>query len=66
MKIKLNEETYEVESDTTLGTFIKSLDIQLQGIAVAIDYEVIPKDQWDNILLKEDTRIIMIQAVSGG
>jgi sulfur carrier protein len=66
MKVKLNDAFYEVAQGATLRTFIESLDIQLQGIALAVDYEVIPKVRWDEILLKDNMELVMIHAVSGG
>lgn len=66
MVVKLNDKSYEVTQDTTLDMFIRSLDIQLQGVAIAIDYEVIPKNQWKGIKLKDGMELMMIQAVSGG
>lgn len=66
MVVKLNDKSYEVTQDTTLDMFIRSLDIQLQGVAIAIDYEVIQKNQWTSIKLKDGMELMMIQAVSGG
>lgn len=64
--IKLNDKTYEVPAGTTLDKFIEHLDIKLQGIAIALDYEVIPRTQWNETLLKDGMELMMIQAVSGG
>jgi sulfur carrier protein len=66
MKVKLNDKSYEVAEGMTLDTFIESLEIQIQGIAVAIDYEVIPKNQWQATLLEEGMALMLIHAVSGG
>jgi len=66
MIIKLNDKKYEVATGITLEQFIESLNIQLQGIAIALDYEVIPKALWSETQLKEDMELMMIQAVSGG
>ena len=49
-----------------MGKFIGELGIQLQGVAIAIDYEVIPKSQWDATILKDGMELMMIHAVSGG
>ncbi|MDR2918085.1 MAG: sulfur carrier protein ThiS [Tannerella sp.] len=66
MTIKLNDKPYKIASGTTLATFIKDLNIELQGVAIAIDYEVIPGDQWKTTILEEGMELMMIQAVSGG
>ncbi|MDR0422866.1 MAG: sulfur carrier protein ThiS [Proteiniphilum sp.] len=66
MKVKLNDTLYDVAEGETLRTFVEKLHIQLQGLAVAIDYEVVPRDKWDEILLKDNMELVMIHAVSGG
>lgn len=66
MIVKLNDKPYEITSDTTLEMFIESLKLQLQGIAIAIDYDVIPKGQWKTTILEDGMELMMIQAVSGG
>lgn len=66
MIVKLNDKPYEITSDTTLEIFIEGLKIQLQGIAIAIGYEVIPKGQWKTTILEDGMELMMIQAVSGG
>ena len=66
MKVKLNDKSYDVVEGMRLDKFIESLDIQLQGIAIAIDYEVIPRSRWGDISLEEGMKLMMIHAVSGG
>ena len=66
MIVKLNDKPYEVAEGTTLDRFIESLEIPLQGVAIAIDYEVIPKNNWPETKLKDGMTFMMIHAVSGG
>jgi sulfur carrier protein len=66
MRIKLNDKVYELTDGTTLGGFMERLDIPLQGIAVALDYEVVPKDRWPETVLEDNMELMMIHAVSGG
>ncbi|MDR0349213.1 MAG: sulfur carrier protein ThiS [Tannerella sp.] len=66
MTVKLNGKIHEVASGITLSMFIRELNLPLCGIAIAINYEVIPKDKWDEIVLEDGTALMMIQAVSGG
>ena len=66
MVVKLNDKPHEIAEGTTLDAFIKSLDVQLQGVAIAIDFEVIPKNEWSETILKDGTKLMMIHAVSGG
>ena len=66
MIVKLNNKPYEIEVDTTLASFIESLEIKPQGIAIAINYEVIPKELWETTVLSADMELMLIHAVSGG
>lgn len=66
MIIKLNDKTYEVEEGSTLASFIQSLHIQPQGTAVAINYEVVPKEAWATTFLSDNMDLMLIHAVSGG
>jgi len=66
MKINLNNKVYEVDEGTCLSAFIDSLDIGKEGIAIAISYEVIPRDRWNETILSENMDLMLIRAVSGG
>ncbi|WP_203558276.1 sulfur carrier protein ThiS [Bacteroides sp. 224] len=64
--IQLNNKPYKIEVGTTLISFIESLEIKPQGIAIAINYEVIPKELWETTILSNDMELMLIHAVSGG
>lgn len=66
MIVKLNNKIYETESGTTLQTFIESLGIKPAGIAIAIDYEVVPRELWSTTILSDGVELLLIHAVSGG
>ena len=66
MKVKLNDKTYEPAEGTTLERFMQELDMPLRGVAVAIDYEVIPRGQWSETVLEDGMELMVIHAVSGG
>jgi sulfur carrier protein len=66
MNVILNDKPYEVAEGTTLEQFIESLGVQVQGFAVAVDYEVIPKNRWHETVLEKGMVLMMIHAVSGG
>ena len=66
MTVKLNDKPYEVTDGTTLDKFVERLELPLQGIALAIDYEVIPKIEWNETMLEDGMALMMIHAVSGG
>lgn len=66
MTVFLNDKEHEVAEGTTLAAFIDSLGLKPQGIAVAVNYEVVPKDKWAETLLSDRLELMLIHAVSGG
>ncbi|MDR1381081.1 MAG: sulfur carrier protein ThiS [Tannerella sp.] len=66
MKIKLNDKPYSLADGTTLDKFMRELGMPLQGVAIAIDYEVVPKSRWEETVLEDGLELMMIHAVSGG
>jgi len=67
MKIKLNDMIYNnVKEGTTLASFIDKLGFKPQGIAIAINYEVIPKSKWEETILSDNLELMLIHAISGG
>ena len=66
MTIKLNDQYYEVREGTSLATFIENIGLKPNGIAVAIDFEVVPKDKWAETILSDRLELMLIHAVSGG
>ena len=66
MKIKLNDQYHEVEDGPSLASFIESIELKPNGIAVAINFEVVPKDKWAETFLSDRLELMLIHAVSGG
>lgn len=66
MTVLLNDKPYEVAEGISLAAFIESLGLRREGIAVAVDYEVVPKEQWAETMLSDRLKLMLIQAVSGG
>ncbi|MDR2040716.1 MAG: sulfur carrier protein ThiS [Tannerella sp.] len=66
MTIILNDKPYETDEGMSLAAFIERLGLRPQGIAVAIDYEVVPRDRWADTILSDHMELMLIHAVSGG
>ena len=66
MTVYVNEKTYTVEEDITLSAFMDEIGVKPQGVAIAIAYEVVPKEKWPEIRLTENIELMLIHAVSGG
>lgn len=68
MKIKLNNKELTIPSDSTKLEFLLQ-DQQLyreQGIAVAINDEILPKSNWKEYSVQENDNILIITATQGG
>ncbi|GHT65140.1 thiamine biosynthesis protein ThiS [Bacteroidia bacterium] len=66
MEVILNDKQYEIKENTTLSAFVESLGLKPEGIAIAINYEVVPKDEWAKTILADKMELMLIHAVSGG
>ncbi|MDR2928846.1 MAG: sulfur carrier protein ThiS [Cytophagaceae bacterium] len=67
MTVKLNDKVYNIDNGATLAAFIEEIGVARNGgVAVAINYEVIPKNRWHETILTDNTEIMLIHAVSGG
>ena len=66
MQILLNGEQREVESEITLAALLQLLDLPEAGVALALNRQVVPRDQWPVLQLKEGDRVEIVRAVGGG
>ncbi|MDR1758489.1 MAG: sulfur carrier protein ThiS [Bacteroidales bacterium] len=66
MNVKLNDQTYEVSAGTALSTWLSGLGYFADGIAVAVNGEIVPKSTWDSFFLTDNADILVIHAVAGG
>jgi sulfur carrier protein len=65
MKLIVNDEEVEVDALTTVSGLLDRLGIPDKGIAVAVDWSVLPRSDWQNIL-SDGARIEVVTAVQGG
>ncbi len=65
MKILLNAKEKEIQS-TTISELLKELNLKTEGIAVALNYEVISKKNFDFAEIKDGDKVDVVKAVQGG
>jgi sulfur carrier protein len=65
MKVIVNDETVEMEEPTTVEALIERLGFPDRGIAVAVDWSVLPRSQW-HTALTDGARVEVVTAVQGG
>jgi len=67
MNIYVNDAPTQTESDQTLAAFLSQMEVdQTKSLAVAVNDNVISKNDWPNHQLQADDRLLLIAPVSGG
>ena len=65
MIVVVNQQKVEVDEQTTVGGLLESLGYPDRGIAVAIDFAVLPRSDWATKLF-DGARLEVVTAVQGG
>ncbi|OBK22573.1 thiamine biosynthesis protein ThiS [Mycobacterium asiaticum] len=65
MIVVVNEQPVEVDDQTTVAALLDVMGYPERGIAVAIDFSVVPRSDWATTL-SEGARIEVLTAVQGG
>ncbi|WP_459210017.1 sulfur carrier protein ThiS [Aquimarina rhabdastrellae] len=64
--INVNNQPHTVQNSSSLNELLEQLQIATQGIAVAINQNIIPKTAWNETQLQAEDHILIIQATQGG
>ncbi len=65
MKILVNDEQADVDDHLTVAGLLAQFGFPEKGVAVAVDWTVIPRSQWGTSL-HEGSRVEVVTAVQGG
>lgn len=65
MRVTVNDEAVEVDAQTTIAALLERLGFPEKGIAVAVDWSVLPKSEW-HTTLADGARVEVVTAVQGG
>lgn len=66
MNIVVNGEIKEVKEDITIQELIEFLSIKVGVMAVAVNMNIVKKDDWDSFKLSQDDKVELLQFVGGG
>lgn len=67
MNVSVNDKSVEVAHQANLYTLISQLKLpSTSGIAVAVNSQIIKRDQWDKHQLSENDQVLIIKATQGG
>lgn len=65
MKVTVNDEEVQVDDGTTVAALLERFDFPEKGIAVAVNWSVLPRSQWSSAL-PANARVEVVTAVQGG
>ena len=66
MRIELNGKAHMVDGGATLAQLIDSMQLAGKAVAVAVNRQVIPAQEWGAYLLTEADRVDVVRAIGGG
>jgi len=66
MTININNQSQSFSENSSVNDMLDQLEINSNGIAVAINNTVISKECWLETILKNNDNVTIIQATQGG
>ena len=65
MIVTVNDQELEVDQNTTVAALLESMGVPDRGVAVAVNWAVLPRSEWD-AAVPPGARIEVLTAVQGG
>ena len=65
MKDTVNDDEVSVDEGTTVAALLYGLGFPDRGVAVALNWAVLPRSQWDSAV-PDGARVEVVTAVQGG
>jgi len=66
MNIIVNGEEKEFQDQITINELIELLQIKIGVMAVAVNMNIVKKDDWDSFRLSQNDKVELLQFVGGG
>ncbi|MDR0970953.1 MAG: sulfur carrier protein ThiS [Bacteroidales bacterium] len=67
MKIRVNNREKILPENVSIAKMLEINNLkEKEGIALAINNDIIPKEEWENTILKDGDSIIIINPTCGG
>ncbi len=66
MQLVINGQEKDLQSSATITLMLKELDITGSHIAVALNFQVVPRSNYDQTPLNEGDKVEIVHAVGGG
>jgi sulfur carrier protein len=65
MKVTVNDTEVQVDDAITVAALLETMGFPDRGIAVAVDWAVLPRSRW-HTALSDGARVEVVTAVQGG
>lgn len=66
VEIELNGEPHRVPAGLSLDALVRELGIANQAVALAVNRQVVPRQQWNERLLAQRDKVDIVRAIGGG
>ena len=66
MKIQLNGQEREFDTPLSLSQLVAQLDMKEDRVAVELNRDIAPREQWSQTLLSEGDHLEIVHFVGGG
>ena len=66
LDIELNGAPYRLPQGRTLDDLARALGLATQAVALAVNREVVPRQQWGARALTQQDRVDIVHAIGGG
>ncbi|SMB92781.1 sulfur carrier protein [Thermanaeromonas toyohensis ToBE] len=66
MEVLINGEKKEVKPGTTIGALLRELGVDYRYLAVERNRAIVPKQEYDQVVLEEGDEIEIVRFVGGG
>lgn len=66
MQVKINGKEEVLVEKTPLIDFLESKKVDLNAVVVEYNYDIIPREKWGEVVLKEGDNLEVLHFVGGG
>jgi thiamine biosynthesis protein ThiS len=66
MQVVINGEDRNFEEPLTLAGLVQALGMKTDRVAVELNRDIVPRDQWDHTQLADGDRLEIVHFVGGG
>lgn len=66
MKIKINNKEVTLTDGATIKGIADEQQLPATGVAIAVNNDMVPREQWSNTAVKDGDDIVILKAFCGG